>query len=186
MSRVGRRKIYIPSGVQVTIEPSRVLVQGPRGKIETPVPDRIVAEMADDSLLVRRETEDKISRSLHGLIRSLLANAVAGVTEGFRKELDVVGIGYRAQVEGKSLKMSLGFSHTVEVTIPEGIQIEVERAQRSIANYIGTIVVSGNDKQQVGQVAADIRRLRPPDSYKGKGIRYTNELVRLKVGKKGA
>ena len=186
MSRVGKRKIDIPSGVQVTIEPSRVLVQGPRGKIETAIPDRIVAEMADDSLLVLRKTEDKISRSLHGLTRSLLANAVAGVTEGFQKGLDVVGIGYRVQVEGNSLKMSLGFSHTVEVAIPEGIQIKVERSQSSIANYIGTIIVSGNNKQQVGQVAADIRRLRPPDSYKGKGIRYTNELVRLKVGKKGA
>ncbi|MDA2927973.1 50S ribosomal protein L6 [Acidobacteria bacterium AH-259-G07] len=186
MSRVGRRKIKIPSGVQVSIQKDRVRVEGPRGKLETPLPSRIKAELADGVLVTHRENDEKKLKALHGLTSSLLGNAVTGVTEGFRKELDVVGIGYRANVEGKSLNLGLGFSHPLEFPVPEGIEIKIERTRKSTANYVASIVISGNDKQRVGQVAADIRALRPPDPYKGKGIRYADEVVRLKVGKKGA
>lgn len=186
MSRVGKRELKLPSGVQVTIEPNRVLVQGPRGRLETPLPNPISVEVADGTVRVSRANNAKPVRALHGLTRSLLANAIKGVTQGFQKDLDVIGIGYRAEARGKSLNLTLGYSHPIEFPIPEGIEIKVERGQKPISNYVATISVKGNDKQQVGQVAADIRGMRPPDSYKGKGIRYADELVRLKVGKKGA
>ena len=184
MTRVGGKNIPVPSGVKVTIEKERILVQGPRGSVHTPVPDRIRVEIADSELVTIRENDEKMVRALHGLTRSLLANAVTGVTEGFSKELDVVGIGFRAEMKGKSLSLSLGFSHGIEFLVPEGIEIVVQKGKKPISNYIASIVVSGNDKQQVGQVAADIRTKRPPDAYKGKGIRYADELVRVKVGKK--
>lgn len=186
MSRVGRKPIHLPSGVKVTIQKDRVHVEGPRGKLSTPVPEGIAFEMEDSTLSAKRVGDGKLQRALHGLTRSLVNNAVMGVSKGFQRELDVVGIGYKAEMRGKYLSLSLGFSHPVEFPVPPGIEIKVERAKRTIANYVATVVVSGNDKAQVGQVTADIRALRPPDAYKGKGIRYAEETVRLKVGKKGA
>lgn len=187
MSRIGKNPIPVPSGVKVSIEDKRVLVEGPKGGMETPIPEGISVSLEDSTLQLSRSNDQKTQRALHGLARALLANAVTGVTEGFKKELDVVGIGYKAEMRGKFLHLAIGFSHPIEVPVPEGIEINVERAQqRGISNYIGTVTVSGIDKAQVGQVAADLRRLRPPDAYKGKGIRYADEIVRLKVGKKGA
>ncbi len=185
MSRIGRKKIDVPSEVKVTIEKNQVRVQGPRGALTTSVPAPIRVELTDRELLAHRDREDKPVKALHGLTRSLLANAVTGVTEGFRKDLDLVGIGFRADVKGKTLNLSLGFAHPVEFPIREGIEIKVNRDKKPLTNYVTSIVISGNDKQQVGQVAADIRALRRPDAYKGKGIRYADEVVKLKVGKKG-
>jgi len=185
MSRIGKQKIEIPEGVKVNIETEKVRVEGPRGVLETPVPKQIRVQMDGAELTAHRDTEGREVRSLHGLTRALLSNAVIGVSQGFQKELDVVGIGFRAEVKGKSLSLVLGFSHEVNFQIPERIEIKVTKVQKQLTNYIGTITVSGNDKQQVGQVAADIRAFRKPDAYKGKGIRYSDEIVRTKVGKKG-
>ena len=186
MSRVGKMPIPIPIGVKVSVVESQVRVQGPRGTMSTAVPRGITAAVENGELRVRRGRDDKTSRALHGLARSLLANSVTGVTQGFRKELDIVGIGFRAELRGKVLTLSLGFSHTIEFPVPEGIRIRVERAGRQIQNYVATIFIEGFDKYRVGQVAADIRALKRPDAYKGKGIRYKNEQIHLKVGKKGA
>ena len=186
MSRGGRREIPIPEGVKVTVDQARVQVSGPLGSLEVQLPAEIQVELSDGVLRAVREIEERAARALHGLTRSLLANAVRGVSEGFEKELDVVGIGFRAEVKGEFLNLSLGFSHVIAFPIPEGIEIKVERTQRTIPNYARTILIKGKDKQRVGQIAADIRSLRPPDSYKGKGIRYVGEVVRIKVGKKGA
>ena len=185
MSRVGRKPIKLPPGVKVTVEQGQVMVQGPKGMMETRLPKGIQAEVVDSALTARRESEERRVVALHGLARSLLANAVMGVTQGFQKELDIVGIGYKAEVRGKYLSLSLGHSHPIDFPVPEGITIKVERGTKPIQNYVATVVVSGTDKYRVGQVAADIRSLRRPDAYKGKGIRYADEVVRLKEGKKG-
>ncbi len=186
MSRVGKRPIKVPSGVKVTIQGNSVLVEGPKGKLKTSLPGGIKVELSDSTLVAKRSSDDKSQRALHGLSRTLLNNAVKGVSQGFSRELDVVGIGYKAEMRGHYLNLALGFSHPVEFPLPEGISIKVERLPRGISNYAATVIISGIDKHQVGQTAADIRRLRPPDPYKGKGIRYSDEVVRLKVGKKGA
>ncbi|MFQ5737905.1 MAG: 50S ribosomal protein L6 [Acidobacteriota bacterium] len=186
MSRVGKKPIEIPSGVKITVREDRVMVEGPKGKLETRLPNGIGVELKEGELLARRRNEEKSVRALHGLTRSLLANAVQGVTAGFSRQLEVVGIGYKAEVRGEYLTLGLGFSHPIQFPIPSGIEIKVERNRRSIPNYVGTLVVAGIDKARVGQIAAEIHRLRPPDAYKGKGIRYSDEVVRLKVGKKGA
>ena len=185
MSRVGQKPIKLPSGVKVAVEEARVLLEGPKGKLETALPSGIRAEVVGDTLVAHRDSDQMPLKALHGLTRSLLSNAVLGVTQGFLKELDIVGIGFKAEMRGKSLNLSLGYSHPVEFPIPEGIHVKVERAARSIQNYVVTLGVSGIDKQQVGQIAAEIRSLRAPDAYKGKGIRYANEYIKLKVGKKG-
>ncbi len=185
MSRVGRKPIEIPEGLQVLVETDHVLIKGPKGQLKTLLPVGIRAKVVDRKLIAERAGDAKKMKALHGLGRSLLANAVEGVMTGFRKELDIVGIGYRAQLKGRFLSLSLGFSHTIEFPFPEGIEIQVERLAKTIQNYVATMVVSGIDKAKVGQVAADLRSLRPPDSYKGKGIRYAGEQLRLKVGKKG-
>lgn len=186
MSRVGKKPVKLPAGVKVAVQRERILVEGPKGKLETPLPRGISAEVVDGSVVTRRQSDEKQVKALHGLTRSLLANAVTGVTTGYQKELDIVGIGYKAEVRGKYLNLILGYSHPIDFPVPEGITIKVERATKPITNYVATIVVSGSDKYKVGQVAADIRSLREPDSYKGKGVRYANEIVRLKEGKKGA
>jgi len=186
MSRIGKQQINVPSGVKVSIETSRVVVEGKRGTLEVPVPDRTRVELSDSVLEVKRSDDTRQSRALHGLTRALLANAVHGVEEGFVKKLDVVGIGYRAEVKGKYLNLTLGHSHPTAFPVPEGIEISVVREPRSISNYVTTISIGGHDRQCVGQIAADIRALRPPDAYKGKGVRYSDEEVRTKVGKKGA
>jgi large subunit ribosomal protein L6 len=178
MSRIGNRVIPIPSGVKVDIAPGQVEVQGPKGKLASSVPAGIEFEMADGQLVAKRAAETKELRALHGLARSLVANAVKGVTQGFQKELEIVGIGFRAELKGKSVIFNLGFSHPIDFQIPSGISIAVEKQTR--------LIVSGTDKQKVGQTAATIRSLRRPDPYKNKGIRYAGEMLKKKVGKTGA
>ena len=175
MSRIGRKPIPLPSGVKVQIAGAAVEVQGPKGKLRVNVPVGIHFEQKDGVLTAIRQSEEH--RALHGLARALVANAVHGVTEGFKKDLDIVGVGYRAEVRGKAVNFSLGYSHPIEFPIPEGIQIAVEKQTH--------LTVSGADKGRVGQVAADIRGLRPPDPYKQKGIRITGERLKKKAGKAG-
>jgi len=176
MSRIGNKTIPVPSGVKVQIKDGAVVVQGPKGKLTVPLPRGIHFEQKDSTLVAKRETEEQ--RALHGLARALVANAVTGVTTGFKKELDIVGVGYRAEVKGKNVVLALGYSHPIEFPIPEGIQVAVEKQTH--------LTVSGADKNQVGQVAANLRRLRPPDPYKQKGIRITGERLKKKAGKAGA
>ena len=178
MSRIGRKPVPIAKGVKVSIADGTVQIDGPKGKLEVPLPGGIAARVDDGRVLVERSTDAQHERALHGLVRSLIANAVTGVTEGFSKELEIQGIGYKALVEGKDVVLSLGYSHAVRFPIPEGIQVSVDKQVR--------LMVKGANKQTVGQVAADLRALRPPDVYKGKGIRYLGEVVRKKVGKAGA
>jgi large subunit ribosomal protein L6 len=178
MSRVGKKAIPIPSNVKVKIDDGVVEVQGPKGTLKTAVPRGIHFEKEDGNLVAKRESEAKKQKALHGLIRSLVANSVTGVTQGFQKELEIVGIGYRAELRGKSVLFSLGYSHPIEFPIPSGILIAVEKQTR--------LTISGVDKQKVGQVAASIRSLRKPDPYKNKGIRYAGEILKKKVGKTGA
>jgi len=176
MSRIGNKVISVPSGVKVQIKDGAVDVQGPKGKMTVSVPRGIRFELKDGTLVAKRESEEQ--RALHGLARALVANAVTGVTQGFKKELDIVGVGYRAELKGKNLVIALGFSHPIEFAIPEGIQIAVEKQTH--------LTVSGADKGQVGQVSANLRALRPPDPYKQKGIRITGERLKKKAGKAGA
>jgi large subunit ribosomal protein L6 len=176
MSRIGRKPIAVPASVKVQIGPAAIEVQGPKGKLSVRVPRGIRFEQKDGTLTALRETEEQ--RALHGLARALVANAVRGVTEGFKKELDIVGVGYRAEVKGKNVVFALGYSHPIEFPIPEGIQIAIEKQTR--------VVVSGADRGRVGQAAADIRGLRPPDPYKQKGIRLVGERLKKKAGKAGA
>jgi len=177
MSRIGKKPIPVPSGVRINkLADGRVEVQGPKGKLNVLVPAQIKLEQKDGVLNALRDSDEH--RALHGLARALLANAVHGVTQGFKKELDIVGVGYRAEIKGKAVAFALGKSHPVEFPIPEGIQIAVDKQTH--------LVVSGADKAQVGQVAADIRSLRPPDPYKQKGIRITGERLKKKAGKAGA
>ena len=177
MSRIGRTPVAIPAGVDVTISGREVTVKGPRGTLSMEVAAPIEVSQADGAITVTRPNDEGEIRALHGLSRSLIANMVTGVTEGFRKTLEIVGVGYRVQAKGQDLEFSLGYSHPVPVTAPEGITLRVESPTR--------FVVEGIDKQQVGEVAANIRKLRKPDPYKGKGVRYQGEQVRRKVGKAG-
>lgn len=176
MSRIGRKPITVPSGVKVQIASDAIEVQGPKGKMRVPVPGKIKFEQKDGTLVATRANESQ--RALHGLARALVANAVKGVTEGFKKELEIVGVGYRAEVKGKNVVFTLGYSHPIEFPIPEGIQIAVEKQTR--------VTVTGADKGLVGQVTANIRGLRPPDPYKQKGIRISGERLKKKAGKAGA
>ncbi|HTW23430.1 MAG TPA: 50S ribosomal protein L6 [Candidatus Baltobacteraceae bacterium] len=176
MSRIGNKVIPVPSGVKVQIKDGAVDVQGPKGKMTVPLPRGIQFEQKDSTLVAKRDAEEH--RALHGLARALVANAVTGVTQGFKKDLDIVGVGYRAEVKGKNVVLALGYSHPVEFPIPEGIQIAVDKQTH--------LTVSGADKGQVGQVAANLRALRPPDPYKQKGVRITGERLKKKAGKAGA
>jgi len=175
MSRIGRQPVTIPSGVQVTVDGTDVAVTGPRGALGQAVHADMRIVIEDGTLRVERPTDERLHRSLHGLTRSLIANMVEGVTNGYERRLEIVGVGYRAAMRGSDLELALGFSHTVVFACPEGIEFEVPAANR--------ITVRGIDKQQVGQVAANIRKLRKPEPYKGKGIRYEGERVRKKAGK---
>jgi len=176
MSRIGQQPIPIPSGVEVTIDGRHVVVTGPKGTLEQDTPPSIAITRDGDELTVTRPDDERENRSLHGLTRSLVSNMVMGVSEGFSKELEIVGVGYRVQAQGDSrLELQIGFSHSVPVEAPEGIAFEVPVPTR--------IVVRGADKQLVGQVAADIRKIRKPEPYKGKGIRYADERVLRKAGK---
>ncbi len=176
MSRIGRKPIPVPDGVTVEIAPELVSVAGPKGELAERVPRDITVERRDDELVVTRPTDRAEHRALHGLTRSLVANMVEGVTAGFEKRLEIQGVGYRAQLKGRDLELALGYSHAVPVPAPEGIEFEVPQPTR--------IVVRGISKQQVGEIAANIRKQRPPEPYKGKGIRYEGEHVARKVGKR--
>jgi large subunit ribosomal protein L6 len=176
MSRIGRLPIEVPSGVDVQVEPGRVRVKGPKGELEQQVSPDLTIERENSTLRVSRPTDRGEHRALHGLTRSLIFNMVQGVTEGFQKQLDIQGVGYRAQLRGKSLELALGYSHPIKMDAPEGIEFEVPQPTQ--------VIVRGIDKQAVGEVAARIRKLRPPEPYKGKGIRYSGEYVARKVGKR--
>ena len=176
MSRIGRAPIAVPDGVTVDISGQKVSVKGPKGELQHVVVEPIRVAQEDGTLVVTRPTDRGPHRALHGLSRTLVANMVTGVTEGFERRLELVGVGYRAALKGKNLELAVGFSHPVTFEPPEGITFEVPEATE--------IVVSGIDKQQVGQIASEIRRVRPPEPYKGKGIRYEGEAVRRKVGKR--
>jgi large subunit ribosomal protein L6 len=178
MSRVGRKAISVPAGVRVSISERALEVQGPKGRLTTPVPPGISFSLDAGQLVCRRANDERQQRAFHGMARALAQNAIRGVTEGFSKDLDIVGVGYRAQVEGSKVVFALGFSHPVEYEVPEGIRISVDKQTR--------VTVSGIDRQKVGQVAAEIRRLRRPDPYKQKGIRYVGEVLKKKAGKAGA
>jgi large subunit ribosomal protein L6 len=178
MSRIGKKPIAIPKGVTVKVLDGAVEIQGPKGKLKQAFPGGINFELADGQLHAKRGTEDPGLAKFHGLARSLVANAVAGVTDGFKRELDIVGVGYRAEVKGKQVIFALGYSHAVVFDIPAGIDIAIEKQTH--------ITVTGVDRQLVGQVAANIRRLRKPDPYKQKGVRYTGEVLKKKAGKTGA
>ncbi|MGB7022511.1 MAG: 50S ribosomal protein L6 [Candidatus Acidiferrales bacterium] len=176
MSRIGRKPIPLPAGVKVQIAADAVEVQGPKGKMHVPVPGRIKFDQKDGHLIASRQNESQ--RALHGLARALVANAVKGVTEGFKKELDIVGVGYRAEVKGKTVVFALGYSHPVQFAIPEGIQVAIEKQTH--------VTVTGADKGLVGQVSANMRALRPPDPYKQKGVRIVGQRLKKKAGKAGA
>jgi large subunit ribosomal protein L6 len=177
MSRIGRLPVTIPNGVQIDIDGRQVTVQGPKGKLQHIVASPIDVVREDGVIKVTRPNDDGPVRALHGLSRTLIANMVTGVTDGYSKTLEIVGVGYRVQAKGSNLEFSLGFSHPVVITPPEGITFRVEVPTR--------FVVEGIDKQQVGEIAAQIRKLRKPDPYKGKGVRYQGEQIRRKVGKAG-
>lgn len=177
MSRVGSMPIEIPSGVEVRIDGSRVSVKGPKGELNRSVSPEMTLDLSDGRLLVKRPSDQQRHRALHGLTRSLIANMVTGVSQGFAKTLELQGVGYRAQMQGQTLVLAVGFSHPVQVPPPPGIEFEVEGTSR--------VLVKGIDRELVGQVAADVRKVRPPEPYKGKGIRYQGEYVRRKAGKAG-
>jgi large subunit ribosomal protein L6 len=177
MSRIGRLPIPIPSGVDVRLDGRTVVVKGPKGELSHTVAEPIEVKVEDGTVTVARPNDENTVRALHGLTRSLINNMVVGVTAGYRKTLEIVGVGYRVQAKGKNLEFSLGFSHPVTVEAPEGIDFKVERPT--------IFSVEGIDKQKVGEVAANIRKLRKPDPYKGKGVRYQGEQIRRKVGKAG-
>ncbi len=178
MSRIGKAPIPVPSGVDVTISSATIAVKGPKGELTRELPEQVTVRQDGDTLLVERVDDERESRALHGLIRSLVSNMIVGVTDGFRKELDIVGVGYRAAAKGSNgLELALGFSHPVNIEAPDGISFVVPAPNR--------IEVHGIDKQLVGQVAADIRAWRKPEPYKGKGVRYVDEHVRRKAGKAG-
>lgn len=178
MSRIGRMPIPVPSGTKVEIQDGAFVAEGPRGRVTQPLFEGYPVKIEDGVVTIERTGETGPERARHGLLRALVANAVQGVSAGFTKQLDIVGVGYRAEVKGPQVQFALGYSHPVLYDIPEGIKIEIEaKANR--------VTVSGADRQKVGQVAAEIRGLRRPDPYKGKGIKYTNEVLRRKVGKAG-
>jgi large subunit ribosomal protein L6 len=178
MSRIGKAPITVPSGVEVTVGEGTISVKGPKGVLSRDVVSPITVRQEGDTLLVERPNDERLSKSLHGLTRTLVANMVVGVTNGFQKELEIVGVGYRAEAQGgQAIRLALGFSHPVNVQAPEGIEFEVPQPTR--------VLVKGIDKEKVGQVAANIRAIRKPEPYKGKGVRYTGERVIRKAGKTG-
>jgi large subunit ribosomal protein L6 len=178
MSRIGKEPIAVPDGVKVSIDDGVFVAEGPKGKVSQKIVERVAVEIEDGTVTVTRGGEAGPDRAMHGLMRALLANAVTGVSEGFTKVLEINGVGYRAEAKGSEIHFALGYSHPVIYSVPEGITVEVDKQNR--------ITVAGADRQQVGQVAAEIRSLRKPEPYKGKGIKYADEVIRRKVGKAGA
>lgn len=176
MSRIGKQPIRIPPGVKIQVEGLTVRAEGPKGKLVQPVPAGLTPKLSDGSLVIEREGDDRRVRALHGLARALMANMVTGVKDGFERKLEIVGIGYRAQMQGKNIQLALGYSHPVLFQLPEGVTAEIDKQT--------AITLRGPDKAVLGQTAAKLRELRRPDPYKGKGIRYAGEVVRRKVGKK--
>jgi large subunit ribosomal protein L6 len=176
MSRIGRKPIEIPAGVTVQVDDGVVRAEGPRGKLAQPIPPGLTVRVENNALVVSRQGDQRTLRALHGLTRALLANMVTGVKEGFERKLEIVGIGYRAQLQGRAIQLSLGYSHPVVFPLPEGITAEIERQT--------LITLRGADKALLGQTAARLRALRKPDPYKGKGVKYVEETIRRKVGKK--
>lgn len=177
MSRIGKRPITIPGKVTVSIDGSHVAVKGPKGELSRVLPSAVTVEQEGETLQVKRQDESRSSRQLHGLSRTLVANMVEGVSQGFQRRLEIQGVGYRAQVQGRNLVLNVGYSHQVQIEPPEGVQLAVETNTN--------VIVSGFDKELVGNTAAKIRAVRPPEPYKGKGIRYAGEAVRRKAGKAG-
>jgi large subunit ribosomal protein L6 len=177
MSRIGKAPIAVPSGVEVNISGREVTVKGPKGTLSRTIPGDIAVAVADGTVTVTRPADDRTNRSLHGLVRTLVSNMVVGVTDGFTKELEIVGVGYRAEAQGTNLRLALGYSHPVMVAAPEGISFEVPQQTR--------VIVKGIDKELVGQVAANIRAMRKPEPYKGKGVKYVDERIIRKAGKTG-
>ncbi|NJL79603.1 MAG: 50S ribosomal protein L6 [Richelia sp. RM2_1_2] len=178
MSRIGKQPITIPAKVQVTINGGKVSVKGPKGELSRELPTQVSVSQEGDTLTVSRQDDSRVCRQMHGLSRTLVSNMVEGVSKGFQRQLKLQGVGYRAQVKGRDLVLNVGYSHPVEIVPPEGVQFAIE--EKGVA-----IVVSGYDKEVVGNTAAKIRAVRPPEPYKGKGIRYDNEIVRRKAGKAG-
>ncbi|MCI0489977.1 MAG: 50S ribosomal protein L6 [Blastocatellia bacterium] len=184
MSRIGKKPIALPKGVKVNINDGEIEVTGPNGTLTTRVPEGIKFRLDGDQLIAEREADDKIA--MHGLARALVQNSVTGVSEGFTRQLDIVGVGYKAEVQKNRVVFNLGYSHTIEFPLPKGIDVKIERVNKpGIQQYQTTLTITGIDRQQVGQVAADMRSLRRPDPYKGKGVRYANEQLKLKPGKTG-
>ncbi len=177
MSRIGKKPVTLPKGVKVSVNGAEAVVEGAKGKLTCPIPAGITLDIQADSITLNRADDQAQTRAYHGLSRALLNNAVVGVTEGWKKELDMVGVGYKAAMEGAKLRLDLGYSHPILYDAPQGIAIAVEKTTH--------IVVSGADRQLVGQVAADIRKFRKPEPYKGKGVMYTGEVIRRKAGKTG-
>lgn len=186
MSRIGKKPIVVPAGVTITTKGGEVEVKGPRGQLTQRIPSGISVVVEGTQAEVHRRDDSKQQRAFHGLVRSLVQNMVTGVSAGFKVDLDVIGVGYKAEVKEQALHLALGYSHPIVFDIPPGITITVEKGKKKISNYAGTISVEGIDRQRVGQVAADIRAKRKPDSYKGKGVRYADEVVKLKESKKTA
>jgi large subunit ribosomal protein L6 len=176
MSRIGKQPVRIPQGVKVQVEGLTIRAEGPKGKLAQPIPAGLTPRLADGTIVIDRQGDDRRARALHGLARALVANMVAGVTDGFERKLEIVGIGYRAQMQGKSIQLALGYSHPVLFQLPDGVTAEIDKQT--------AITLRGADKAVLGETAAKLRALREPDPYKGKGIRYAGEVVRRKVGKK--
>jgi large subunit ribosomal protein L6 len=183
MSRIGKKPISIPKNVKVNITDGVIEVDGPKGKLTTNVPAGITFRVDGDQLIAERESDDHAA--VHGLARALVQNAVTGVTDGYSRQLDIVGVGYKVELQKSRVIFNLGYSHPIEFPLPNGIDVKVERVNKPIQQYQTTLTVSGINKQQVGQIAADMRSLRRPDPYKGKGVRYANEALKLKPGKTG-
>ena len=183
MSRIGRKPIAVPKGVKFKIEDKSVEVTGPKGTLLVPMPEGIQCRVEGEQLIAERQSDEHAA--VHGLARALMQNAVTGVTEGFTRQLDVVGVGYKAERQKDRVMFNLGYSHPIEFPLPKGIDVKIERVNKPIQQYQTTLTITGIDRQQVGQVAADMRGLRRPDPYKGKGVRYANEILKLKPGKTG-
>lgn len=177
MSRIGKLPITLPKGVRTNIQDDRVVVESDKGKLTTSLPDGIGCEIKEETLVVTRRNDSRSMRAFHGMVRSHIANSVQGVTEGFRKELDIIGIGYKAKISGRKVEFQIGYSQPVQFSLPEGLDLKIDKQTH--------LTLTGINKQLVGQVAANIRSLRPPEPYKGKGIRYSDEVVRRKAGKAG-